>query len=133
MKSGDTFELDSQSLDELAAFGKTTVSELNKKKINEGDTFSIAKAELCKGDIVRASKWEGGKPTRGRPRRFPRAIVLRLLNETETQEPTQTAEEAVESQEADEQVALEQRAEALLGAGVGASAFSDDDDDDDSW
>jgi len=135
MKSGDTFTLDSQALDELATFGKTTVSELT-KKIEVGDTFSIAKTELCGGEIIRASKWKDGKPTRGRPRRFPRAVVLRLLGETEEEGASVAPQEALEAQQAEEQEALERRAEELLGVGVGVGETSDansEDDDDDSW
>lgn len=133
MKSGDTFVLDSQSLDELAKFGRTTVAELS-KKIGVGDTFSVAKTELCGGEIIRASKWEDGKPKRGRPRRFPRAVVLRLLGETEEEGPSVDPEEVLEAQQAEEQEALERRANELLGVGVGAASATDDgEDDDDSW
>jgi hypothetical protein len=133
MKSGDTFVLDSQSLDELAKFGRTTVAELS-TKIAAGDTFSIAKTELCGGEIIRASKWENGKPKRGRPRRFPRAVVLRLLGETEEEGPSVDPEEVLEAQRAEEQETLERRANELLGVGVGATSAADDgEDDDDSW
>jgi hypothetical protein len=134
MKSGDTFTLDVQSLDELAAFGKTSVADLT-TKINVGDTFSIAKTELCGGEVIRASKWDDGKPKRGRPRRFPRAVVLRLLGETEEDGAPLAPEEVLEVEQAEEQDALERRANELLGVGAGSvgTPGTNSEDEDDSW
>jgi hypothetical protein len=91
MKSGDTFTLDVQSLDELAAFGKTSVADLT-TKINVGDTFSIAKTELCGGEVIQV-------------------------------------------EQAEEQDALERRANELLGVGAGSvgTPGTNSEDEDDSW
>lgn len=81
MKSGDVFTIDDQAIDEVAKFTKVPVTQV-RSKLTNGDTFSIAKNEQCGSEVVRASRWVDGKPTKGRPRRFPAATIARLLGET---------------------------------------------------
>ena len=136
MKSGDIFKVDAAALQELADLGNTTVADIE-KKVADGDTFSISKKDSCKGAVIFASKWENGKPKRGRPRRFPRATVQRLLGEPLTEaeetEPTKAATpvQAPAEPEVDTD-ALEERAAALLAAPATA-AVADAEDDDDEW
>ena len=112
MKSGDVFTLDAQSIQEVATFTKTPLVDVA-KKLTDGDTYSVAKSDDGTGDVVRGSRWVDGKPKKGRPRRFPRATVLRLLGEVDTRPTTEETESAVEAAE-DE--ALEEKAEELLAA-----------------
>lgn len=123
MKSGDVFTLDTQSLDEIAKFNKVPLADVT-KKLSDGDTFNIAKSDSGKGDVVYGSRWVDGKPQKGRPRRFPRATVARLLNEEyETESASEEAE--VAEAEAEDDAALEEQAEALLA--------SESADTSDSW
>ena len=112
MKSGDVFTLDTQSIQEVATFTKTPLVDVQ-KKLTDGDTYSVAKSDTGTGDVVRGSRWVDGKPKKGRPRRFPRATVLRLLGEKDDRP---TAEETEQATEAAEESALEERAEELLAA-----------------
>jgi hypothetical protein len=112
MKSGDVFKLDTQSIQEVATFTKTPLVDVQ-KKLTAGDTYSVAKSDSGTGDVVRGSRWVDGKPKKGRPRRFPRATVLRLLGEKDDRPTTEETESA---SEAAEEEALEERAEELLAA-----------------
>lgn len=121
MKSGDVFTLDAQAIQEVATFTKVPVKEVQ-QKLSVGDTYSIAKSDKGTGDVVRGSRWADGKPKKGRPRRFPRATVARLLGEDYEAE---TAEEVAENEAEAEDAALEEQAEALVA--------SEDAADSDSW
>lgn len=105
MKAGDVFTLDTQAIQEVSDFTKVPLSEVQ-KKLSVGDTFSVAKSDTGKGEVARASRWVDGKPKKGRPRRFPRNTIARLLGE----------EVAVEAEETtvDDDAALEERAAELL-------------------
>jgi len=119
MKAGDVFSLDTQSIEEVAKFTKTPLVDVQ-KKLKDGDTYSVAKGYSTEVGVVRASRWEDGKPKKGRPRRFPTSTVLRLLGEE-----SETDEDVVVADEAAEDTALEERGEALLA--------SDSQGDADSW
>ncbi len=114
MKSGDIFTLDETAIEEVADFSKVSIRKIE-TKIKVNDVFSVAKNSNCNGPIVYASRWVDGKPSRGRPRQFPRATVIRLLGEAavEAVEQAQTAEEQRRNQE-EEKRALEERAAELL-------------------
>jgi len=135
MKSGQTFVVDSMALTDVAEFLKTPESDLG-DKFNVGDTFGISKSEKCDGDVIRASRWvpdaEGNlKPKKGRPRRFPRATVARLLGETDDRSLTEpTAQVAAETAQEDEDADLEAHAQELLEA---APATSEASSEDASW
>lgn len=134
MKSGQTFVVDAAARTAVAEFLKLPETELD-GKCDVGDTFGIAKSEKCDGDVIRASRWvpdeEGTlKPKKGRPRRFPRATVARLLGETDDRSlTTPTAEEAVETAEATQDADLEAHAQELLETAPAASEAADGD----SW
>ena len=112
MKSGDVFTLDAQSIQEVATFTKTPLVDV-KSKLADGDTYSVAKSDAGTGDVVRGSRWVDGKPKKGRPRRFPRATVLRLLGEKDDRP---TAEETEQAEESAQEEELEERADELLTA-----------------
>ena len=120
MKSGDIFTLDAQAIEEVATFTKVPLVDIQ-KKVNVGDTYSVAKSDTGTGDVVRGSRWVDDKPKKGRPRRFPRATVLRLLGE---EDDTPTAQEAAEAAEATGDAELEARAAELLAAEQKAAAGS---------
>ena len=131
MISGQTFQLDEQALVEVAAFSKLSLPKV-RESLSVGDTFSIAKKEDCAGAVINASRWDVdsngvGKPRIGRPRRFPRGTVERLLGEPVTtpvftQVLSEEAEAEAESQA--EETLLQAEAEALLANESG---------EDDSW
>lgn len=117
MKSGDIFTLDAQSIEEVSKFTKTPLVDVQ-KKCAAGDVYSVAKSDTGTGDVVRGSRWVDGKPKKGRPRRFPRATVLRLLGEVDTRPETEeVAEKAADSE-------LEAQAAALLAEEKAAAASS---------
>jgi len=120
MKSGDIFTLDAQSVEEVAKFAKTPLVDVQ-KKCAAGDVYSVAKSDAGIGDVVRGSRWVDGKPKKGRPRRFPRSTVLRLLGEVDTRP---TAEEVAEASETVTDKELESQAIALLNEEKAAAASS---------
>jgi len=120
MKSGDIFTLDAQSIEEVAKFTKTPLVDVQ-KKCSPGDVYSVAKSDTGTGDVVRGSRWVDGKPKKGRPRRFPRATVFRLLGEVDTRP---TAEEAAAAAEAATDKELEAQAAELLAKEKAAAASS---------
>jgi hypothetical protein len=144
MKSGDTFIVDKQALGELAGFYKMDEGSFSKI---EGLTFSIAKsknAPAITSSEVRASKWKDGKPSRGRPRKFPRTTVARLLGEdpNDFQEPVKaTVEDVVDEVDTLEEVAAafvdetpkvsEEKVDSLLSLVPGANEESQSSDGDD--
>lgn len=131
MKPNDTFVLDAQAIQETAEFTKVALSELQ-KKLSEGDTFSISKRDKLNTNVVRGVRWVDGKPQKGRPRRFPRATVARLLNfdDSAFQAAQEAAEAAAVAEVAQDEQALESRAEELLGATVDAAPSPNEDS---SW
>jgi hypothetical protein len=120
MKAGDIFTLDAQAIEEVATFTKVPLVDVQ-KKVAIGDVYSIAKSETCSGEIIRGSRWVDDKPRKGRPRRFPRATVLRLLGEEDT---TPSAEEVAQAAEASNDAALEEEAARLLAEERKAAANS---------
>ncbi len=120
MKSGDIFTLDAQSIEEVAKFTKTPLVDVQ-KKCAAGDVYSVAKSDTGTGDVVRGSRWVDGKPKKGRPRRFPRATVLRLLGEEDTRP---TPEEVASVAETAAEAELEAKASALLAEEKAAAASS---------
>jgi hypothetical protein len=120
MKAGDIFTLDAQAIEDVATFTKTPLVDVQ-KKLTPGDTYSVAKSDTGTGDVVRGSRWVDGKPKKGRPRRFPRATVLRLLGEEDT---TPSAEETAAAEEASTDAELEAQAAELLEAEKAAAADS---------
>lgn len=125
METGQTFVIDKQAVGEMAKFYKRPEGELQKL---EGLTFSIAKSKVTSAVTsteVRGTKWEDGKPKRGRPRKFPRATVARLLGELS--DASLTGVEAKVEDSSDD-AELEQAADELVGA-----TASDSEVEDDSW
>ena len=120
MKAGDVFTLDAKAIEETATFTKIPLVDVQ-KKLTPGDTYSVAKSDTGTGDIVRGSRWVDDKPKKGRPRRFPRATVLRLLGE---EDDRPTAQEAAEAAQASGDAALEAEAAKLLAAERAAAANS---------
>ena len=66
-KKGVVFRIDADAADEL--------------NCSEGDDYAISKDSTLVE--VRASRFKDGKPSRGRPRKFPTATVARLLGITD--------------------------------------------------
>lgn len=132
MITGQTFTVDAQAVKEMAKFYKRAEDDESLTKL-EGVTYSIAKSKTTKAvtdDEVRGTKWVDGKPQRGRPRKFPRATVARLLNELDDAS-LQPKAEAEEDSVKDEEAELEKAAEEQL---VGANAPTEDaSSDDDAW
>lgn len=90
MQSGQVFRVDTQATQEMADFYKREVRAFEDL---DGLEFSIAKSKATPAVTsteVRASKWVDGKPKKGRPRKFPRATVARLLGLTD--DPSLTGE-----------------------------------------
>jgi len=116
MKIGDTFTLDAQGLQETAEFTKVTVADLQ-SKVSVGDTFSLSKKNKFNTTIVQGTRWVDGKPQKGRPRRFARATVARLLGEDDSDFVAAQETDVVANAVADvaAAVALENRATELLG------------------
>lgn len=136
MKSGDVFTLDAQAIEETAKFTKVDLGALQ-KKLSEGDEFSISKSDKLNTNVIRGVRWVDGKPRKGRPRRFPRATVARLLGFDDSAfEAAQTAQQtAVVQQTAEEAANLESRAEELLETPAETPAETAEvaSDDDLSW
>jgi hypothetical protein len=132
MKSGDVFTVDAQAIEETAAFTKVALEALQ-AKVNVGDTFSISKADKCTTSVIRGTRWVDGKPQKGRPRRFPRATVARLLGEDDSAfESTQGAQEAQEAaSQAAAEAALVEHATTLLNEPAPVAAEVSDEDS--SW
>lgn len=79
MESGQVFKVDQEAVEEMAKFFSKSESYFEKLL---GLEFSIAKSDgAITQKLVRASKWVDGKPQRGRPTKFPRVTVARLLGE----------------------------------------------------
>lgn len=81
METGQTYTIDGAAVKEMASFYKRPENDFASL---EGRVFSIAKSKSTAAvtdSEVRGTKWEDGKPQRGRPRKFPRAAVARLLGE----------------------------------------------------
>jgi len=113
MKIGDTFVLDDAAVEATANLCGQAVDSLS-GKVESGMTYGVSKSATLTSDVILASKWEENdegvlKPKRGRPRRFPRATVLRLLGEEDTQ--ADTAEDETSSEE----VELDAIADETLG------------------
>lgn len=127
MKSGDTFVLDAQAIQEVADFIKKDLSEVQ-KKLSVGDTFSISKRDKLNTEIVNGVRWRDGKPQKGRPRRFPRATVVRLLgfDDSEFLAAQQAKEQAVATEVQVVDQALETQAEELLEATEPAPVSAED-------
>lgn len=158
MKSGDIFVVDAKAISELADFYGVDVAKL---QALDGVTFSIANSKSAPAITsveVRASKWKDGKPSRGRPRKFPKTTVARLLGETlsDTTEEVvaqvesakvETKVEVAETQEFDDFDSLDEAAALLVGdtpkvseesvqnamSLIPGSDSSDDADDGDDW
>ena len=82
MISGQVFKLDEQGVQETALFYKTKLAKLNDLV---GGEFAIASGRTSNAITERevmCSRIVNGKPSIGRPRRFPRTVVARLLGET---------------------------------------------------
>lgn len=95
MEVGQVFKIDAQ-----------TAKDLDNMDL-EGIEYSIVKSRGSITDVdVRASKWEDGKPKRGRPRRFPRAVVARLLGEMNDPSLQAPVEDSTKE--------LEEKAESLI-------------------
>lgn len=114
MQTGQTFVVDAQAVEDTAKFYKKTLAQYQALGL-VGRTFSIAKSrpghEPVSALEVRASAWEDGKPRIGRPRRFPRCVVARLLGELNDASLTNpvgivTAPAAAPATEADAETAL---------------------------
>lgn len=118
MKSGQTFVVDAQAVQDVASHLKVDAKELD-GKLSAGDSYVVAKSEKCEGDVIKASRQvlvDGElKSKKGRPRRFPRSVVARLVGETDDRSLTAPTEEAVAQakEEADESE-LEAHAASLL-------------------
>lgn len=123
MKSGDIFTLDAQAIEDTAKFTKVDLGALQ-KKLSDGDQFSISKSDKLNTNVIRGVRWVDGKPQKGRPRRFPRATVARLLGFDDSEfEAAQSAQEAAVAQQTAEEAAnLESRAEELLETPADAPA-----------
>ncbi len=126
MQVGQVFKVDSQAITELAKFYKRAEGDF---KSLEGVDFSVAKSKVTSSvteNEVRGTKWVDGKPQRGRPRKFPRATVARLLGETDDvslQAPTESAEAASDDAE------LEDAADELVATASPSESTSEND----SW
>lgn len=138
MKSGQVFKVDAQALSEMAAFYKRPESDFS--KLNDAE-FSIANSKVTSAVTsteVRCTKWEDGKPKRGRPRKFPRSTVARLLGETndpsltgETETPSSEVQvEEVSEATVEVETVEDVDSEELLAAAEAAIASSDDDGSD---
>lgn len=120
MQTGDIFKIDNQAVQEMAKFYKRPEGDFSNL---EGLEYSIAKSKVSKAVTtteVRATKWEDGKPKRGRPRKFPRVSVARLLGETDDASltgavETEVVEETVE-EVVDNTAKLEAEAKKVLAA-----------------
>lgn len=133
MQVGDVFTLDTKAIEETAETTGKPEATL-REKLSEGDTFVIAKSEqFFNNKVVKASRWvvddDGvGKPKQGRPRRFARATVARLLGEDDDVS-LQGTEEVEDTTDSD----LEAAAEALLGDDNVPVTDSTEATSDDSW
>jgi len=115
MEAGQVFKIDADAAKDLGN------EEL------EGREYAITKTRGNITDVeVRASQFKDGKPARGRPRRFTRSLVARLLGETDDpslQVVEVEAADVVEEPTVDE---LEEKAEELIAA-------SETEADDEPW
>ena len=153
MQTGQVFKIDAQAVKEMATFYKRPESDFASL---EGREFSIAKSKVTSAitdSEVRGTKWEDGKPQRGRPRKFPRSTVARLLGENDdaSLQPASASSDASDgadtadasgdtaeaSDSADEGESLDDAAEELIAATattpVADQADGGDGGDDDSW
>lgn len=83
MKTGQIFRVDAQTQTDTAAFYKVTVDSFS-DKMPVGSEWAIAKSKVTDSVTkleVRASRVLSGSVQKGRPRRFPRHVVARLLGE----------------------------------------------------
>lgn len=116
MEAGQVFKIDAEAAKDL---GNDDL---------EGREYAITKTRGNITDVeVRASQFKDGKPSRGRPRRFPRSVVARLLGET-SDPSLQAVEEAADVAVDDEPTVeeLEEKAEELIAA-------SETETDDEPW
>lgn len=149
MQTGQVFKIDAQAVKEMATFYKRPESDFD--QLN-GREFSIAKSKTVQSVTdteVRGTKWEDGKPQRGRPRKFPRSTVARLLGETDdpslqasasddSSDSSDSADSSAQDSataEASEAENLDDAAEELIAATAPAASEASDDsgDDDSGW
>jgi hypothetical protein len=145
MQTGQVFKIDAQAVKEMASFYKRPESDFAQL---EGREFSIAKSKVTSAitdSEVRGTKWDDGKPQRGRPRKFPRTTVARLLGETddaslqpasssESDDSADSQSDSVSADASDDSADLDGAAEELIAATAPAESKSDDGGDgDDSW
>ena len=97
LSKGVVFKIDADAAKELG--------------LDEGQEFAITR-DATEVE-TRASKFEDGKPRRGRPRRFDTRLVARLLGITDLTFPEPTVVDESTSDEADDEAVV---ADLLAGA-----------------